>query len=129
MMNALGGRALRNGARKKGLMFFEEALAAGGPEEADTFPLASLWAQRGALEGALALAGGYATRYPHEAWPYTQLAELYVQKGDKNSAIACYRRALWLDPSKENWRKRLKDMVADRPFFRGLFGYSDPRWA
>ena len=128
MYNALGRRALRNGARDKALAFFEEAITAEGPDKAEIFVMANLLADRGECDRALELVGGYVERYPYEGWPYTRLAEIYVKKGDKNSAIACYRRAIWLDPAKENWRKRLSKLAADRPFFRGLFGYSDPRY-
>jgi tetratricopeptide (TPR) repeat protein len=128
MMNALGRRALRNGQPNRAVSFFEEAIAAEGPAKAEIFVLANLWAERGQCDRALALVGGYIERYPNEGWPYTRLAEIYIKKGDKNSAIACYRRAIWLEPAKENWRERLSEMVSDRPFFRGLFGYSDPRW-
>lgn len=128
MSNALGRRAVREGRTDAALSYFEEAIAAEGPENAEIFVLASLLAERGEYERALELVGGYVERYPYESWPYTRLAEIYIKKGDKNSGIACYRRAVWLDPAKENWRKRLRDLVADRPFFPGLFGYSDPRW-
>jgi tetratricopeptide (TPR) repeat protein len=127
MCNALGRRAVREGRPAAALSFFEKA-AAEGPEKAETFVLANLLAERGEYGRALELAHGYVERYPYEAWPYTRLAEIYVRKGDKNSAIACYRRAVWLDAAKENWRKRLRGLVAERPFFRGLLGYSDPRW-
>ncbi len=128
MLDALGRRALRDGFEDTALGFFEEAIAAEGPENAETFVLANLLAERGEYERALALVGGYVERYPYEAWPYTRLAEIYIKEGDKNSGIACYRRAVWLDPAKGNWRERLRDLVADRPIFPGLFGYSDPRW-
>jgi mannosyltransferase len=128
MMNALGRRALRNGQPNKALAFFEKATVAEGQDKAEIFVLANLLADRGECDRALDLVGGYVERYPYEGWPYTRLAEIYIKKGDKNSAIACYRRAIWLDPDKDNWRKRLSELVADRPFFRGLFGYSDPRW-
>ncbi len=128
MANALGRHALRAGHKKTALGFFEKALAAGRRDEAATFDLANLYAGRGEYERALRLVGGYVRRHPHESWPYTRVAETYSQRGDKNSAIAYYRRALWLEPSKDAWRARLRDLVLHRPFFRGLLGYSDPRW-
>jgi len=127
-MNALGRRALRNGQPDKALSFFEEALAAEGPDKAEVFLMADLLSDRGEYDRALELVGDYVERYPHEGWPYTRLADIYVKKGDKNSAIACYRRAIWLDPDKDNWRQRLRELVAERLFFRGLFGFSDPKW-
>ncbi len=126
--NALGRRALRAGDEKAALTFFEEGLAAERRDEATTFDLANLYAERGDYERALRLVGGYVRRRPHESWLYTRVAETYFQRGDRNSAIAYYRRALWLEPSKDAWRERLKDLVLHRPFFRGFLGYSDPRW-
>jgi tetratricopeptide (TPR) repeat protein len=108
--------------------YFEAAVAKEGPEKAETFALADLYAARGEYERALRLAVRYVRRHPDEGWPYTKLADIYLQKGDINSAIACYRRAVWLEPSKENWRERLRGLVIRRPFFQGLLGYSDPRW-
>jgi tetratricopeptide (TPR) repeat protein len=128
MANALGRRALLSGHKKRALEFFEKASAYERRDEVATFDLANLYAQRGEYERALRLVGGYVRRHPHESWPYTRLAETYFRSGDKNSAAAYYRRALWLEPSKDSWRTRLKDMVFNRPFFRGFFGYSDPRW-
>ncbi len=128
MANALGEHALRAGRKKKALKYFEEAVAEAGREGADTFVLANLYAERGEYGRALGLAGDYVRRFPHESWPYTQLAEIYFRRGDRNSAIACYRRALWLNPEKDSWRKRCSELVLNRPFFRGFFGYSDPAW-
>jgi mannosyltransferase len=128
LANALGKHALRAGKKDAALEYFEGAVAAEGREKAETFVLANLYAERGDYERALRLAGNYVRRYPYEAWPYTRMAEIYVRRGDINSAIACYRRAIWLEPSKEKWRRRFADLVRRRPFFRGFFGYSDPRW-
>jgi tetratricopeptide (TPR) repeat protein len=127
-MNALGRYAARVGLSDVARRYFEAAVAREGSEKAETFVLTDLYAARGEYERALRLAGGYVRRHPDEGWPYTKLADIYLQKGDKNSAIACYRRAVWLEPAKENWRERLRDLVIYRPFFRGLLGYSDPRW-
>jgi len=128
LANALGKYALRAGEKDTALRYFEGVAMAEGPEKAETFVLANLYAERGEYERALRLAGNYVRRYPYESWPYTRLAEIYFRRGDKNSAITCYRRALWLEPSKQDWRKRLAALVTHRPFFRGFFGYSDPRW-
>jgi len=128
MANALGKHALRAGRGKVASGYFENALAVEKRNEAATFELANLYAGRGEYERALRLAGDYVRRYPHESWPYTRVAEIYYRRGDRNSAIAHYRRALWLEPSKDRWRERFTDLVMHRPFFRGFFGYSDPRW-
>ncbi|NIT36998.1 MAG: tetratricopeptide repeat protein [candidate division Zixibacteria bacterium] len=128
LMNALGRHAVRAELNDAAKYYFEAAVSREGLEKAETFVLADLYAARGEYERALRLAGGYVRRHPDEGWPYTKLADIYSQKGDKNSAIAYYRRAVWLEPSKDNWRKRLKDLAINRPFFRGLLGYSDPRW-
>jgi len=128
LMNALGRHAARAEQGDVARHYFEAAVAKEGSEKAETFALADLYAARGEYERALRLAGGYVRRHPDEGWPYTKLAHIYLQKGDKNSAIACYRRAVWLEPSKESWRKRLRRLVIRRPFFQGLLGYSDPRW-
>jgi tetratricopeptide (TPR) repeat protein len=127
-MNALGRYAMRAGLDDVARHYFEAAVAKEGAEKAETFVLADLYAARGEYERALRLAGGYVRRHPDEGWPYTKLADIYLQKGDKNSAIACYRRAVWLEPAKANWRERLRDLVIYRPFFQGLLGYSDHRW-
>lgn len=128
LANALGKRALRAGNKGAALRYFEKAVATEGREKAETFLLARLYAERGEYEAALHLAGGYVRRHPYEAWPYTRMAEIYFKRGDRNSAIACYRRAVWLDHSKEKWRTRLAGLVMQRPFFGGISGYSDPRW-
>lgn len=128
MYNALGRYSLSVGKSNRAREYFEEAIEVGGPDAAETFVLAKIYADAGEYEQARRLAGAYVRRYPYEAWPYTRLAAMYEAEGDRNSAIAYYRRALWLDPSKDNWRKRLDDLRASQPFFRAVFGYSDPRW-
>ncbi|UCH77540.1 MAG: glycosyltransferase family 39 protein [Candidatus Coatesbacteria bacterium] len=126
--NALGRYAWRLGRVNVARRYFEAAAARGGPEEGETFTLAQIYADAGDYEAALRLAGGYVRRHPHEAWPYSRLAEFYAGRGDRTSAVAYYRRAVWLDPGREDWRSRLRELAEGQRFFRGLFGWADPRW-
>ncbi len=126
--NALGKVALRAGDRARARAYFERAAAEPGEESADIFALADLYTAEGEYEKALRLVGGYVRRHPDEPWPYTKLGLIYLAAGDVDSAIAYYRRAVWLNPAKENWRRRLRSLVRERPWGRALFAYSDPRW-
>jgi len=126
--NALGRLALQEGKPGLALGYFEAAAREKPVENADLFFLTDLYVEKGQYRRALKLIGDYVRRRPDEAWPYTKLAVVYMKMGDRNSAIAYYRRALWLDPAKSGWQDSMDELIAQRKVGRALIGYSDPRW-
>jgi tetratricopeptide (TPR) repeat protein len=56
-----------------------------------------------------------AEQYPYAANSYDCLAEAYLKKGEKELAIATYRKALNMDPGFDNARKALQKLTAGVP--------------
>lgn len=49
--------------------------------------------------------------YPQEANLYDSIGEFYLRKGDKEQAIAFYRKALEVDPKFENAKQALERLT------------------
>jgi len=126
--DALAKLALRSGKTNRALGYFTLALAQAGELNADVIPVAMAYKEAGQTEKARALLTRYVRRHPDEAWPFTLLGEVYVKSRDKTTAVACFRRAVWLEPSKRGWSDRLKDLRAQLKFWPAALGFIDPRW-
>jgi cytochrome c-type biogenesis protein CcmH/NrfG len=50
-------------------------------------------------------------QFPDEANPYDSLAEAYLAKGDKESAIANYKKALQIDPNLPSSKEALEKLT------------------
>lgn len=125
---ALGRFALARGDKAKAWEYLKKAAVSQRRDNPDLFHYADLCAERGDVKTARTLIGRYVRAHPDEPWPYTKLALTYLQTGDVNTAVYYYRRALWLAPEKENWRRTMEEIVGRRRFFHILIGYTDPRW-
>ena len=51
--------------------------------------------------------------YPSSFNVYDSLADGYLKQGDKSKALACYRKALEIDPSSEDMKNHIRSMEKD----------------
>ena len=65
----------------------------------------------GQIEMAIAVFKLNVDRFPADANAYDSLAEGYLVKGDRDEAITLYRKALELDPSFQNARRMLEQLL------------------
>ena len=65
----------------------------------------------GEVEMAIAVFELNVDRFPEEANPYDSLAEACLAAGDRERAIALYRKALSVDPEFENARRMLEQLT------------------
>jgi tetratricopeptide (TPR) repeat protein len=64
----------------------------------------------GKIDEAIEISKLNCKEYPYSANVYDSLAEAYLKKGDKASAIETYRKALTMDPSFESSIKALQEL-------------------
>lgn len=126
--DALAKLALRSGKADRAARLFARSLNEAGEFNADVIPAAMCFKQVGQSEKARRLLSAYVRRYPDEPWPFTLLGELYAKQHDKTTAVACFRRAVWLEPSKRGWSERLADLRGQLKFWPAAIGFIDPRW-
>jgi hypothetical protein len=67
--------------------------------------------EEGQLDIAIAIFSLNTKLFPDEANPYDSLGEAYYIKGDIESAIGCYRKALQIDPQFESSRQMLNMLL------------------
>lgn len=72
-------------------------------------------ARGGDLDDALAVAAFAVGQFPDQAWPNMVLANLHVQRGDREKAIAGFRRVLELEPGNLQARGALERLKAGQP--------------
>jgi tetratricopeptide (TPR) repeat protein len=126
--DALAKLAMRSGKTERAAGYFTLSLAQAGELNADVIPAAMAYRAMGQTEKTRRLLTGYIRRHPDEPWPFTLLGELYIKNKDKTTAVACFRRAVWLEPSKRGWSDRLKDLRGQLKFWPAALGFIDPRW-
>lgn len=61
-----------------------------------------------ALDHALDQALRFTVRYPHTAWHWENLGQVYGRRGQLGEALGAYRRALECDPASEDARKMVE---------------------
>ena len=71
--------------------------------------------QQGKVDDAIEIFKLNVEAYPQSANTHDSLGEAYARKGEKELAIASYRKSLELDPKNANAAARLKALVAPAP--------------
>lgn len=67
----------------------------------------------GSVDGAIAVFEVNASRFPDDPNCFDSLAEAYLVKGERDGAIATYRKALEVDPTFANSRRMLEQLTAE----------------
>jgi CubicO group peptidase (beta-lactamase class C family) len=67
----------------------------------------------GDVDGAIAVFEVNASRFPEDPNCFDSLAEAYLAKGERDRAIATYRKALEVDPTFASSRRMLKQLTAE----------------
>jgi tetratricopeptide (TPR) repeat protein len=63
--------------------------------------------QTGALDNAISLLEMNTENYPTSQTAFSQLGDAYLKKGDRSKSVACYKKALVLNPGSQNIKAKL----------------------